>query len=155
VLHKILKPEEIPSTSISTTTGEAILHAPIARKPRQSSFTLDSAMLDQEHERRMAILAKRRASSPGLESGNDSDIEQFEFEVDQTDITDDPRHHGRFRIRLQSHSSAADSEARLDQRPSSTEPDLDSDVAATHEARIARVKAEYVLSGKSRLFRFC
>lgn len=148
MLHKILKPEEIPSTSISTTTGEAILHAPIARKPRQSSFTLDSAMLDQEHERRMAILAKRRASSPGLESGNDSDIEQFEFEVDQTDITDDPRHHGRFRIRLQSHSSAADSEARLDHRPSSTEPYFDSDTASTHEARIARVKAEYVLSGK-------
>ena len=105
-------------------------------------------MLDQEHERRMAILAKRRASSPGLESGNDSDIEQFEFEVDQTDITDDPRHHGRFRIRLQSHSSAADSEARLDHRPSSTEPYFDSDTASTHEARIARVKAEYVLSGK-------
>lgn len=149
VLHKILKPEEIPNTTISTATGEAVIHSPAPRKPRQSSFTLDSALIDQEKERRWIESQRPRTASPGHETGNESDVEELEFEVDDLEDADmlvDSSHARRFRLRLPSHSSTVDGETR----PEFTQHDHvhhGDQVVGPHDARIARVKAEYVLSG--------
>ena len=151
VLHKILKPEELPNTTISTATGEAVIHSPTPRKPRQSSFTLDSALLDQERERRWSESQRPRTVSPGHEAGNESDIEELEFEVDELSDLDtlaEPSHGKRFRLRLPSHSSTVDGEPVNDAQALHG----DHEAPAPHgtgiqDARIARVKAEYVLSG--------
>lgn len=161
VLQKILKPEDVPSTSISTATGEAVIHSPSPRKSRQLSFTLDQALLEQERARRDSQYSARRpsvrAASPA-DTGHEADIEELN-DADEDDrgshlVIDHIKNGNRssldgsddfrrkaFRVRLPSHGSETSETGGDRERP-----------AFQHygpDAWAGNVKGEYVLAGKS------